>query len=277
MNPLLSSVKLPGRVFQLPSKGVFYGAGILAPTVVDGEVEVKPMSALTELKLRSPDLLFSGKALAEVCAECIPDILQPNKLITKDIDALFCYLRMSTYGSQMNISSIHRCPDAKIHQYEINLETIVGAPNNASLDSRDVMYRVVLSNGQAVKLRPVVFDESLKMTHLRQQVQNAFLDSGEKDPANEDVEKLLISDLLSVVEGVEAQVPGTTTPVLITDRKLLEEWVRHLQRKWIDEISVQAVRANEWGINLKTKLKCRDCGKEYEHDIEVDPINFFFG
>lgn len=277
MNPLLMKVKLPGRVFQFPSKGLFYGSDVFASHVKDGEVEVKPMSALTELKLRSPDLLFSGRALMEVCAECCPDILQPNKLITKDVDALFTFLKISTYGSTMNLSSIHRCPDAKIHQYEVNLETIVGAPNNASLASKNEIYSVTLSNGQKVKLRPVSFDDSLKLNHLRQELQSTFERSGQRDPANEDVEKLLLIDLLSVVEGVEASVDGTTTPVLITDRKLLEEWARHLQRKWIDELSAQAARADQWGYSMKLKLQCRDCGEEYEHDIEIDPINFFFG
>lgn len=277
MNPLLAKVKLPGRVFQFPSKGLFYGPGIFASHVKDGEVEVKPMSALTELKLRSPDLLFSGRALVEVCAECVPDILQPNKLVTKDVDALFCFLKVSTYGSIMNISSIHRCPDAKIHQYDINLETIIGSPNNQSLDSRDVTYKVTLSNGQRVKLRPVSFEDSLKLNHIRQDLQRGFETSGNRDPANAEVEKLLLVDLLSVIEGVEAQIEGTESTTLITDRKLLEEWARQLQRKWIDELSAQAVRADEWGYSMKTKLKCKDCGEEYVHDIEVDPINFFFG
>jgi hypothetical protein len=277
MNPLLSKVKLPGRVFQLPSKGLFYGSDVFAPNIKDGEIEVKPMSALTELKLRSPDLLFSGKALEEVCSECCPSILQPNKLVTKDIDALFCFLKISTYGSAMTLSSIHRCPDAKIHQYEVNLETIIGAPNNASLSSRNEMYRVVLSNGQTVKLRPVSFEDSLKLNHLRQEIHQTFERTNQRDPANEDVEKLLLIDLLSVVEGVEADMEGTASPVLITDRKLLEEWARHLQRKWIDELSLQASRADQWGFSMKMKLHCRDCGEEYDHDIEIDPINFFFG
>lgn len=277
MNPLLAKVKLPGRVFQFPSKGLFYGPGMFSPNIKDGEIEVKPMSALTELKLRSPDLLFSGKALVEVCAECAPDILQPNKLVTKDVDALFCFLKISTYGSAMTVSSMHNCKDATINQYEVNLETFIGAPNNESLANRAIAYQVTLSNGQKVKLKPIAFDDSIKITHMKQEIHREIAESGNRDPANSAIEDLLIVDLLSVVEGVEAETGEGDQVILITDRAMLEEWARNLQRKWIDEISAQANRCDTWGYKLQAKLHCKDCGKTYNHDLEVDPINFFFG
>ena len=54
-NPLLSKVKLPGRVFQLPSLGAFYQNGELDPAVKDGELHIHPMTALTEINLKNPD------------------------------------------------------------------------------------------------------------------------------------------------------------------------------------------------------------------------------
>ena len=50
LNPLLAKVKLPGRVFQLPSRGLFYQTGVLSDSVRNGEIQIKPMSALVELK-----------------------------------------------------------------------------------------------------------------------------------------------------------------------------------------------------------------------------------
>lgn len=273
MNPLLSKVKLPGRVFQLPSKGLFYRPGVLAPNVTDGEVTIKPMSALMELTLRSPDMLFSGKALEEVCAECAPDILQPNKLITKDVDALFCFLRIVTYGSTLDTSAMHTCEKARIHTYQVNLELITGVPNNAALDSRDVMYQVRLTNGQTVKLKPITFGESLKLSNLQRELQRSM--EGDRDPGKKELHDLMVEDLLSVIEGVEAEIDDKK--VLITDRIMLEEWARSLQRKWIDEISAQASRSNEWGFNLTQKLKCKDCGAEFEHNLDLDPMSFFTG
>ena len=70
-NPLLQKLKLPGRTFQLPSRGALYNNGELSSK--EGEVHVHPMSALTEISLKNPDLLFNGRALEEVCAECVPN------------------------------------------------------------------------------------------------------------------------------------------------------------------------------------------------------------
>jgi hypothetical protein len=33
----------------------------------------------------------------------------------------------------------------------------------------------------------------------------------------------------------------------------------------------------EWGFVFKTELTCKDCGQKYTHDLELDPISFFYG
>jgi len=45
-NPLLAAIKMPGRVFQLPSRGIFYKDGELDETCKNGEIHVQPLSAL---------------------------------------------------------------------------------------------------------------------------------------------------------------------------------------------------------------------------------------
>ena len=67
VNPLLQGIKLPGRTFQLPSRGALYNDE-LDGTIVGGEVHVHPMTALTEINLKNPDLLFNGKAQCAGCA-----------------------------------------------------------------------------------------------------------------------------------------------------------------------------------------------------------------
>lgn len=264
-NPLMTKIKLPGRIFQLPSRGLFLEEGVLADHVRNAEIQVQPLSALSEMKLRSPDLLFSGRALREVCLECIPDILKPERLISKDVDAIFCFLRVATYGSNMRVKSTHDCKKAELHEYEVDIENIIMNPNNKPLDHIDLIYSATLSNGQVVKLRPVRFQDSIDMVHMKQEIESKAEESGQVDEAL--LENAVVSDLMAVIEDVDG----------IVDRAQIEQWVRSLPRKFFIEIVDAAKKSNEWGFNLTTELTCKDCGVNFPHNLELDPINFFSG
>jgi len=264
-NPLLAKVKLPGRIFQLPSKGIFYDDGVLANHVKDAEIEVHPLSALAEMKLRSPDLIFSGRALREICLECIPDIIKPEALISKDVDAIFCFLKIVTYGSEMTIKSTHDCPNRNNHEYVVNVEAIIMNANNKILDNVNALYEATLSNDQKLILKPVTFQDSLDMTHIQQEVEKKLWETGSAD--NELIEKAIIRDLMSVISSVEG----------VSDKMMIEEWLRALQKKFFTEILDHSNQASEWGFNLNVELECKDCGDKFYHNLELNPINFFSG
>lgn len=273
LNPLLAKVKLPGRVFQLPSKGVFYAPGVLSDTVKDGEIQVKPMSALVELKVRSADLLISTKVIREICAECIPEILKPEQLLAKDIDAIFMFLVASTYGNEKTIKSIHTCEKAEVHDYLVNLEPIISNPNNKTLDHRDSLFSLELDNGQIVTLRPVLFTDSIDMLLLRQHITQKEMTDATSITIKE-MEDVVVRDILSVVKSVAT---GGLESVTVTDSKKIDEWVRALSRKYIDFIIEASIRTSDWGFNYNVKLKCKDCGEEFDHNMELNPINFLSG
>ena len=82
-NPLLSKVRMPGETYRLPSNDLFYHNDELDPSVRDGEVHVYPMTAVDEIIMKSPDMLFSGKAVEEVFLRCVPQIKKPMELLGK--------------------------------------------------------------------------------------------------------------------------------------------------------------------------------------------------
>jgi hypothetical protein len=264
-NPLLTNVKLPGRIFQLPSKGIFYNDKVLASHVINAEIEVKPLSALAELKLRSADMLFSGRALREICLECIPDILDPSALVSKDVDAIFCFLHIVTYGNEMNIKSIHDCQNRKVNSYNVNIESIIINPNNKFLDDLDVFYNLELSNKQKIKLKPVRFQDSINIIQLKQEIEKKMDETNDID--SKLMENAVVTDLMAVIESVEG----------IKDEKLIREWVKLLPKKYFSEIVDYTRKINEWGFNLTVELTCKDCNEKYPHNLELDPINFFSG
>lgn len=267
-NPLLSRVKLPGRVFQLPSKGKFYGDGMFATHVRNGEVEVRPMSGLLELKVKTPDLLYSGRVLPEICAECAPDILRPNDLVTRDVEALFCFLRAVTYGSEMVIPYQHGCKDAKEHNYKVNLDEIIAAPNNEKLDNLMVLNEVEVPNKQKVKICPVRFNDAMKLVHLRAEIDALDLN---KEEARAELEKfiseLVILELMAMVDAVDE----------VTDKVQIAEWLRSVPRSFWKVITERGNELSMWGFNLKRNFHCADCKETFEYDLQLDPIRFFSG
>lgn len=250
-NPLLKALKLPGRTFQLPSRGLLYKNGELA--CVDGEIHVHPMSALTEINLKNPDLLFNGKALEEVCAECVPEIKKPTELFGRDIDALMFYLRLVTYGPQFEINVRHTCDGAKEHSYVVDIEKLISGMK--FLDPT-IEFSTVLQTGQKVVLHPARFSHMIKLFQLN---------ADQREITPEEVKRNIIFNLVNLIDSVDG----------ITDKALIEEWVKKLTTPQQNRITELMEKMNDWGPNNVVKLTCRDCGREMDVELPLNPISFF--
>lgn len=256
VNPLLSKVKLPGRTFPLPSKGVLYTNGELDASIKDGEVHVHPMSALVEINLKNPDQLFNGKALEAVLAESVPGIKKPLELYGRDVDALLFFLRLTTYGSEYRIEVKHDCKEAKNHSYVVDLEKIIQDMKflDPTIIERD---RVVsLPTGQKVFTRPMRFSDVIKLYHLSE---------GKKELSSEDIKEMAIVNLLSMIQRVD----DIDNPVFI------EEWLRQLSSPFINRITEAATTLNSWGPEQIAIIKCKDCGADMHVELPLNPVSFF--
>lgn len=273
-NPLLGKVKLPGRVFQLPSKGLFYPPGVLADHVKDGEIQVKPMSALAEIKIRSADLLFSGKIIRELCQECVPEILRPEQLITKDVDALFTFMRVATYGTLINVVTSHDCQQARPHDLEINLEPILGNPRNAILAHKDTLYKVTLSNGQIANIKPPTYEGAMNVAVQRSQIAKLERDGETIDEKL--LETIMLDDMCAVIASVETDLPDGQH-VVVTKYEHIVGWLRSITKTMMNELLAGVRKADQWGFDFSQEVTCPECGEKYRHTMELDPINFFFG
>lgn len=257
VNPLLARVKIPGRIFQLPSGGVFYNNGELAEGVENGEVHVHPMTALDEITMKNPDMLFSGKAISIVFKHCIPDIRKPDELFAKDIDALMIYLRSVTYGPQYEIEAIHDCEDAKHQSYIIDVEEMVTSMVNITQDTIDTLYTVTLENGQVVKMQPIRYKHVLQLLKMNENKQSLTV---------EDQEKNLLTNLLNVIVSVDE----------IEDKKMITEWARAISPRMMSSLAEAIDRSQDWGPQTAKTVKCKDCGEDLLIEIPINPISFFF-
>jgi hypothetical protein len=255
-NPLLANLRLPGRIFQLPSKGMFYKNGELSPGVKDGEIHVHPMSALDEINMKNPDQLFSGEAVKTVFKQCITGIDKPEDLLSKDVDAIMLFLRVVTYGPSYEFSAKHFCTDGKNHNYLADIDTLIN--NMTSVDPTMIqsMYTITLPNKQVVTLRPNRYDEVLNLIKAN---------TNKTAITPKDQQTNLIMMLLGVIESVDG----------VTDRAHIEEWARHISSPLVARIAEKVEKINSWGPDLKWKCTCKDCGKDFEVEIPINPVSFF--
>jgi hypothetical protein len=256
MNPLLAKLKLPGRVFQLPSAGALYQDGVFDESVQNGEIQVHPMSAMDEINLKNPDLLFNGQALEKVLAECVPSIKKPLELFARDVDAILFFLRISTYGPNFQVDVKHTCKEAKSHSYVVNVENQVMNMKRLDPTMITVMNKVQIGD-QAVVTRPLKYVDLVKIFTL----------SGmKKDSLNEDdLKQIAVVNILSMIDNVDG----------VSDQKFIEGWVRRLTTPQINRIIESSKVLNDWGPSPNVTLKCKDCGEDMMVELPLNPVSFF--
>lgn len=256
VNPLLAKVKLPGKIFQLPSRGIFYKNGELEPHISNGEIHVRPMSALAEIHLKNPDQLFSGQAIETVFKECVSGVSKPSELLSKDVDAILIFLRLVTYGAQYEFAATHTCENAKSHSYIADIEAMVGEMKMIDPTTVDELFTVTLPNEQVVRLMPSRYHHVVNL--LKENV-------GKEQMDVEGIKKNLVMMLTSVVVQVDD----------VRDPKMIEEWLTKIPTTWVTKIADKVEAVNEWGPSLRWKGKCKDCDDALTVELPINPVTFF--
>lgn len=253
-NPLLSRIRIPGETFRLPSGGIFYGPGVLSEKVVDGEIYVYPMTAIDELVLKTPDMLFTGKAIEEVFSRCIPDVLDVKRMLTKDVDFLMICLRKVSYGQDMEISYKHTCENAKEQVYKVSVQDFLNHTKRLDPIKAKKDFSLILTNGQVIEFEPITFDNYVRLSQTN---------DTETDP--EKVIGRLSLAISSIIRSVDN----------INDKALIQEWVSKLPPILLKQLTENVEKTTEWGSDFKTKVKCTDCGQEVTVQAPLNPLAFF--
>jgi hypothetical protein len=259
-NPLISKLRLPGETFQLPSQGLFYNNGELDESVMNGEVEVYAMTTIDEIIFNTPDKLLSGKAVIEVFSRCIPQILKPLDLLTKDIDFLLICLRLVTFGQFMEVGHKHTCENTIERIYSVDLQKLIRSVRKIDPTTISKEYNVVLPNGQNITIQPMKYG---RMVHIYDMTATQKTDN---ELTTEEAENMIVTMISSVIGSVD----GITDPILI------DEWVRALNLGWKKLLEKTISGVTDWGIDFVVKQQCQDCGDEISLPITANPVSFFF-
>lgn len=257
VNPLLAAAVIPGETFRLPSQGLFYTNGELSDDVKNGEVVVSAMTAVDELTFKSPDMLFTGRAVTEVFSRCIPQIKKPHELLSKDVDYLMVCLRMVTYGPTLTLSYKHHCEDAKNHTYDVDLQPIVQKSKPIDPTTMAEVFRVVMPNGQVVKLKPTTIGAIIKL--------NQDVDVSDTMPSLDELKTSVMAVLVDVIDSVDQ----------IKDKELIQEWIGTVSAGWVRLLTDALTKVGDWGTTTKAITQCRDCGEDMELEFSTNPLSFF--
>lgn len=256
LNPLLAKLKMPGKVFQLPSRGLLYSDNELAPNISNGELHIQPMNAFDEVILKNPDMLFTGQALDPVFSACIQGVQKPTSLLGRDVDAIMLFLRLVTYGPSYEILANHGCEFGVTHTYVIDLGQIID--NMKYLDPTTIQdqYKIMFENGQVVELTPAKYFELIQILQINK---------GKTELSAQDLQQNIHNNLMSVIKSIDG----------ITNKQQIAEWIHTAPASYINKIAEQMDVLNEWGLDLELTLTCKDCGESFSAELPINPIVFF--
>ena len=307
-NPLLKRIKLPGRRFRLPSKGLFYKNGELDESVVDGEVEVFSMTTVDEINLRTPELLFNGEAVRKVFKRCIPEVKEPFKLLSNDVDFLLGCLRVVSYGNEITVDTY--CPKCEERQLEENQTNIRKFCDEAKkyteengIDYDEFMEDPVNSKklDMMIKKRSTKQHFNINLNSILQnkttELEEDSLDSYYLKLSNGDevfLKPMILENAVSAYQlqsnkqvTEDADLLGDYLSFIIAasidhvnetyEIDYIVEWAKELPIKLKQELVKQFENLQRWGTDYDYTLTCQtpNCGHTWGASALLNPIGFF--
>lgn len=262
-NPLLNATRIPGETFQIPSAGLFYSDGELDETVTNGEVYIYPMTALDEIMIKTPDMLFSGKAVQDIFSRCIPQIKKPLRLLARDVDYLLICLRSISFGEEVTVVHKHDCEGAKDHQYVVSINDFIQRVKRLDSKQMDREYHCIMDDGTSVHIAPLRYDAVIEMMTAM---------DPEKDISPEDLHNETSSQMSRIISKVV--MPGPDG-VEVHKQEWIHEWIKTLSIPQLRKITKAIDALSEWGTDTSFDRDCNDCGKKIKIITPLNPMNFF--
>lgn len=271
-NPLKQYFRRPAIYLALPSKGKDYPEGII-DFPENGELPIYPMTAIDEITTKTPDALFNGNAVAELIKSCVPNIKDPWKVSSADLDAILLAIKAASGTENLELDST--CPKCKEQStYKINLVGIL-----STLNAPD--YSAVLEVGELkIKFGPLTYKEVNEAGIAQFEVQRMFttldqlVDDKEKVEKTKDVLIRLTEVTINLISKT-IQYIETTSNEKVDDTDHIIEFLKNC-----DKNMYTAIRDYHTKLKSKTEIKpldvkCINCEHEYKQPFTLNVSDFF--
>lgn len=271
---LQKHTRQPKLYIDLPSNGRYYGPGVLvddSPT----NLPVFGMTATDEMTLKTPDALFAGQATVDIIQNCIPNIRDPWKMPTIDVDHCLIAIRMATYGTTLPLTTTCRHCEHE-QDVDLNLQILLDQAGSKQ-------FKTEVTIGElSFNLKPLSYKEQSdlqKRLYETQRQITSIPSDWPEDKKNETARKILeqstalqIETVLKFVSKIyDSNGEETTDEAQIADFLKTGDAIYYNKLKDIVEAS-----RKEWDAKELDKV-CdnEECGKTFKFSVTLDYSNFF--
>lgn len=230
-------MRRPKMFLKLPSGGKYWPEGSL-DLPENGELPVYGLTVKDEIMIRTPDALFSGHATVSVIKSCIPNILDPWKIPSIDLDAVLVAIRIASYGEKMNMS-VNIPVVNEEEEFEIDLRPVL----DTIIDNTIWNGEIKIDNDLTIYIEPINYkamtDYSLlnfdSNRVLQVMIQNQELTEEQKvEMAAMALSKMADATLVQVYNGIKRinSSNGNTT-----DPEHIKEFIENIEKDLFVKIS----------------------------------------
>jgi len=277
-NPLRKFFRQAKIHIPLPSKGEFYPEGAIDMPET-GEVPIFAMTAKDELTMKTPDALLNGQATVDIIKSCVPNIKDPWKMPTLDLDALLIAIRVATYGNMMEITATTpRTNETK--KYEVDLQKIlsklVSANYVSSVKTGDmIVYTRPLNYKEFSQTSLKTFEEQRVFTIIND---DSLEDDEKLERFNNSFRKLTDLTVTTMNKSVWKIQVGDTE---VTNTKHIEEFMSNSDKEFYkfitDHLEEQRKKFQIEPLVVKSTPEEIEAGAPPEWDVPItfDASNFF--
>lgn len=270
-NPLKQYFRRPVLYFKLPSLGAGYETGVV--DIPDNlELPVYPMTAIDEMTIRTPDALFNGVAIVDLIRSCVPNIKDPWKLNSIDLDATVIAIKAASNDGIIGISTT--CPECtEVTDFDVNL-----LPLLANIQNVDYSETLKIRELE-IKFRPLTYKETNNNNMSQFQIQKTLVEV-QNLVSEEEKQAILSTTLTKLSELVTFAIASTiefidTPEVRVTDQAFISDFLNNCDKETNAAIKNRSLYLREKNEMEPIGVKCPKCQHEYKQKIIINAVDFF--
>tara|TARA_B100000575_G_scaffold279512_1_gene267974 strand:+ start:387 stop:1244 length:858 start_codon:yes stop_codon:yes gene_type:complete len=279
-NPLQKYYRQPAIYVRLPSGGKYYPKEVFTPTET-GEVPILPMTAKDEMTFKTPDSMINGQATVDVIKSCVPNLLDPWRMVNYDTDVILLAIRIATYGETMEVN--YTVPITNEQQSQaVNLPAVLEDLGKISIEDF-----TTTSKGFKVKIQPLDYKTLTKVQIARFEQQKIF-GTIDASTLTEEQKQTAFAQSFETINTVNFSllldsIQEITTPdgTVVTDKKQILDFVNNADTKTIKEIEEKLTQLRLQAQVKPLRIKATDeqikkgVPATFELPITFDNSNFF--
>jgi len=279
-NPLQKYYRQPAIYITLPSGGRYYAKEVFTPTET-GEIPILPMTVKDELAFKTPDAMINGQSTVDVIKSCVPNLLDPWKMVNYDTDAVLLAIRIATYGETMDVS--YRVPVTNEDQsHTINLPALL-----EDLGKAEIVDETTTTTNFKITIEPLSYKTLTKIQIARFEQQKMYgtidnsqmTDEAKQSAFAKSFETLNMVNFSLLVDSIKS----ITTPEgnTVVDRSQIIEFCNNADAKTVTEIQAKLSELRVQAQIPPLRIKSSDdqikkgAPASFEVPVTFDSSNFF--